>query len=484
MTPEQVLALAALLSQKIKDRRGDVATAVSYYKGREGRMRFASDEFRDYFTTRFRGFSDNWCMPVAQAPIERINHLGVRLSGGVTADAEVSRRWERNDGNRGLSEALLMMTVAKRSFGLVSPTSKGARYTFEHPDSAAVIYDAITRERRAGMVIWADDTTEFGELHLPGSVLSLERKKVAVQGGDHYVPPDADGWEFSTSRGAVEKPNPFGVVPLVEFRNQALLDDDPISDIAGVMAMQDAINLVWAYLLNALDYASLPGRVILNAEVPMEQILDLATGQPIGERPIELDRLIKDRMMFVPGGADGKATLGEWTAANLDAYSQVIEHAVQHVAAQTRTPGHYLLTGSNVPATGYEIAEAGLVSKSMERISYANPELREMHRLGALADGRTEQAEQIAVGKNLWAKPQYRSESQLMDGLGKMRTSGFPFQWIAEEYGLSPEDVARVVQMKRDEESDGYERVLAMKDAADVTPEAVDDGASEPSAVG
>lgn len=466
-TPEQVLALAALLSKKIRHRRPEIATNVAYYRGTEGRMKFASDEFRDYFQTRFAGFSDNWCMPVAQAPVERINHLGIRLPGQTKADEATARRWERNDGNRGLSEALLLMTTAKRAFGLVSPSPNGARYTFEHPDSAALIYDAITRERRAGFVVWQDDTTEFGELSLPGSILSLKREKSAISNGDRYVPPDADGWEFDTSKDAIERPNPLGAVPLVELRNQALLDDDPISDISGVRAMQDAINLVWAYLLNALDYASLPGRVILNSEVPKEPILD-ETGQIVGERPIELDRLIRDRMMFVPGE---KASLGEWTAANLDAYSKVIEHAIEHIAAQTRTPGHYLLTGSNVPATGYELAEAGLTSKAMERISYAAPEVREMHRLGALAEGDRAAADKIAVGRVLWAKPQYRSESQLMDGLVKMRTAGFPFQWIAEEYGLDPMEVDRVMQMARDEAQDPYLSQTNTKAAADVPAE-------------
>jgi hypothetical protein len=458
VTPDEALKLATILANKIRDRRGDIATAVSYYKGSEGRMKFASDEFRDYFQRRFAGFSDNWCMPVAQAPVERIHYLGIRLPATITADAEIARRWERNDANRGLGEALLMMTIAKRSFGLVSPTSNGARITFENPDSAAVMYDAQTRRRSAGLTLWQDDRKEYASLLLPGSSLNLVREKVSLDKGERYAPPGLDNWQFREDRGVVESKHSFGTVPLVELRNQALLDNDPISDIAGVMAMQDAVNLVWAYLLNALDYASLPGRVVLNAEVPMEPILD-SEGQVVGKRPIELDRLIKDRMMFIPGE---KATLAEWTAANLEAYSKVIEHAVQHIAAQTRTPGHYLLSGSNVPATGYELSEAGLVSKAAERISYAEPEVREINRLAAIADGDHATAAKIEVGKVLWRKPQYRSEQQLMDGLQKMRAAGFPFQWIAEEYGLDPAEVDRVMGMVRREAQDPY--LTAMKE--------------------
>jgi len=470
VTPDDVLKLTALLSQKITDRRPDIATAVSYYKGTEGRMRFASDEFRDYFAKRFAGFSDNWCMPVAQAPVERLHQRGVRLPGEQFADVDLSRMWERNDGDRGLSEALLMMTIAKRSYGLVSPSPVGARITFENPDSAAVLVDPITRRRRAGFVMWQDDAAEYGPLLLPDSVLSMRREKRATSGGDRYVPPDADGWSFDTSKDAVEVRNPLGEVPLVEFQNQALLDNDPISDIAGVMAMQDSINLVWAYLLNALDYASLPQRIVTGADVPKEPILDSVTGQVVGSRPMELDKLVRERIMFIPGEA---AKTSEWAAASLDVYSKVIEQAVQHIAAQTRTPGHYLLSGSNVPATGYELSEAGLVSKASERRDYATPAVRDLYRLAALAEGNEDKAGQVAIGKVLWKNPQYRDQAALMDGLGKLRTTGFPVQWIAEEYGLAPDEVSRVMDMIRSEQQDPYLASLTAKAApADVKPAA------------
>ncbi|KRC37515.1 phage portal protein [Oerskovia sp. Root22] len=448
MDSAEILRLATLMADKIRARRPDIVSNVAYFKGTEGRMRFASDEFRDYFADRFSGFSDNWCMPVAQAPIERIHQLGIRLDGSTTADVESARMWERNEADRGLSEALMMMTVAKRSFGMVSPSPVGARVTFEHPDSACVIYDAATRQRRAGMVVWQDENFEYSEFQTPQYIIPLKRPRFIQESGDKHVAPNADGWAFDQAREL--KANPLGAVPLVEFRNQALLDDEPMSDIAGVKPIQDTINLVWAYLLNGLDTASLPARIIKGIDVPKEPILD-QDGQIIGERPIELDRLIRDRVIFIPGEGD----VAEWTAGNLEVFSKVIGHAVEHVVAQTRTPAHYLIAASsNTPATGYELAEAGLVSKAAERISYANPSVREIYRLAAIAEGQAERAAQIAVGKVLWKKPQYRSEQQLMDGLQKMRTAGFPFQWIAEEYGLSPSEVDRVMEMKRTEERD------------------------------
>lgn len=451
MDEDDLKHVTGLLASAIRDRRSDISENIAYFKGTEGRMRFASDEFREYFEKRFRGFSDNWCAPVAQAPIERIHYLGMRLEGQIGTVPEVARWWGRNDADRGLSEALLMMTVGKRSFALVSPSPRGARITFEHPDSAAVIYDAVTRERRAGLTLWQDDRYEYGQLHLPDYVIPVKRRKTLLSSGGGIIPPDVSDWEFEFDKA---ERNTLGAVALVEFRNQTLLDNDPISDIAGVGAVQDAINLVWAYLLNALDYASLPGRLILGGEQLMVPVLD-EDGQPVGEKPLDMESLIRDRMAHIPSSPGGaNPSIGEWTPAALDAYTDVIEKAIEHIAARTRTPGHYLLTNAEVPATGYDAAEAGLVSKTNERIAFATPAVREINRLAALAEGDHDLAAALATADARWKKPQYRSEQQLMDGLQKMRAAGFPFQWIAEEYGLSPAEVDRVMQMRREEAND------------------------------
>lgn len=471
----ELVKITTTMSDKIQSRRPKIAENLAYYRGEEGRMRFASDEFRDYFAKRFAGFTDNWVAPVADAPIERIRHLGIRLPGEVRADTDLERVWDANEASRGLSEALLVMTVARRAFALVSPMNGlPPRITFEHPDAACVLYDPVTRARRAGMVMWADDTWEYGEVYTPQWVIPMKRRTSTRSRDDRRQAPDLPGWSIDLENDA--RRNPMGVVPLVELRNKTLLDDDPISDTEGTAAMQDSINLVWAYLLNSLDYASLPARVVMGLDVPTEPILD-KDGQEIGVRPVELDRFVRDRVIFLPG-EDG--SVSEWSAANLAAFSDVIEHAVEHVAAQTRTPGHYLFSKSNVPATGYELAEAGLVSKTAERIEYAAPAVREIYRLVALAQGQTVRAEAIALGRTLWRKPQYRTEAHLLDGLAKMRQVGFPFQWIAEEYGLDPAEVARVVDMKRREERESLEALAGF--SGDDVPPVVNDEVNEDAA--
>lgn len=58
----------------------------------------------------------------------------------------------------------------------------------------------------------------------------------------------------------------MGVVPMVELANRPLLTGDSISEVSGIAAMQDAMNLLWALQFNPADFTSLPARVVLGAD--------------------------------------------------------------------------------------------------------------------------------------------------------------------------------------------------------------------------
>jgi hypothetical protein len=446
-TAEQINADVNLLARKIMFRRPDIEKHVGYYKGRRGKLNFASEEFKMYMKERFADFSDNWCAPVAQAPVERIHFQGFKSLDGLEVPSTVQRRWDDNDADRGLSEAALMMTIARRSYGLVTEKPDGkARISFEHPDSAAVLYDARTGQVRAGLVMVQDDAEEYGTLMYPDAIFQVRRKRSAFVDDANRQPPSTDGWRFVPESFM---PNPLGAVPLVEFRNQSLLDMNPQSDIEPVESMQDAVNVVWSYLLNALDYASMPARVIMGGEPLEEPVLD-SEGKVVGTRPAELDKTVTDRITQLTG--DSK--IGEWTSSNLGAFNPVIEKAVEHIAAETRTPGHYLLTNAEVPATGYEVAEAGLVSKTVDRIRYLRSGIRELSRLAALTEGDEQAAKAVANAEVVFASPQYRSQAVMTQGMLQMRQAGFPLEFLLEWFGLAPDEVSRVMDMKRQEDAD------------------------------
>lgn len=464
-TRDEALAKVKKLSSVLEKRRRDIEDRLDAYRGRQP-LRFASPEFSTYFEERFEGFVDNWCAPVIQAPAERMNVQGIRLDRGDSetanpearrADRDLARVWRVNNAERGSSEGFVVMMAAARTLALVwgNPADESTpRVTWEHPANAIVGYGPDTGERVAGLKLWSSEGQDFATLYLPEEVWKFQRRSVnaGVTDAGLIVPTGSllGSWEPRQPPGddVWPLPNPMGVVPLVELRNQSLLDDDPISDIDGVRAMQDAVNLIWAYLLNALDYASLPQRAVTGAEIPQVPILD-DQGQVVGKRPLDINTLAMDRVLWIP---DSGARISEWKVATLDGYATAIEKAVEHIAGQTRTPPHYLIGKvSNLSAEAMTAAETGLVAKSTERVTYATPGIREVFRLICLAQGDDAKAEACASGHVLWKDIQYRSLAQRVDALAKLKTTGFPFEWIAEQYGLEPGEVARVMQMRRDE---------------------------------
>lgn len=446
------------LADELRRRETETTKRLDYYKGKH-KLTYASPEFRDYFADRFNGFSDNWTAPVAAAPAERMNVLGIRLPGEQATDVALSEAWKVADCERGSSESFVVMLAAARAYCLVwgnTVDEDEPRVTWERPDQAIVGYDSETGQASAALKLWSDDTTEYATLYTATSVWKFSRPRYARTGysvSGLIVPSVSDvtrsagpeGWlpRQGASDDTWPIPNPMGRVPMVELRNQTLLDDDPLSDITGVMAMQDAINLTWAYLVNSLDFASLPQRVVMGADVPKIPILN-SDGVKVGERPIELDTLINERILWLTGDAQ----IGSWPAADLAAYSNVIERAIEHIAAQTRTPPHYLIGKvANLSSEALTAAETGLVAKTRERITYVTSSIREIHALMALAVDDEAKAKACRRGTVMWADSQFRALGAKVDALMKLKGMGFPTRWIAEEYGLEPAEVDRVMEM-------------------------------------
>lgn len=449
---DDALELVRKLSAELNRRRPRIADDLDAYRG-EHRLAFASPEFAAYFAGRFEGFSDNWCAPVIQATTERMNVLGIRLEE-QRADEDLSRVWKVNNGERGSSEAFVVGLAASRTFALVwgNPADEQTpRLTWEHPANCVVGYDPDTGEAAAGLKLWTDGDRELATLYLPDEVWKFERRTGAGLG---LVLPSTygGGWERRQPPGDDTWPigNPMGEVPLTEFRNQTLLDDKPISDIAGVSAMQAAINLTWAYLLNALDFATLPQRVVTGAEMPKVPVLN-DQGQVIGSRPIDLNLLASDRVLWIPSQT---AKTSEWSAANLEAFDKTLDRAVNHVSAQTRTPPHYLVGKmANLSADALTASETGQVAKAGERVTYFTPSMRRVYRHIALAQGDGGKADACLSGTVLWKDIQFRSLAQKADAFGKLKDIGFPFEWIAEQWGLGPDEVARVLAMREREDA-------------------------------
>jgi hypothetical protein len=456
-TKEQALTLVQLLENELMRRRPEIRRNNDQYRGKQP-LTFASEQFQKFHGDRYRDFADNWVQIVADSPVERLDVNGILPAGETQADKELWRIWQENGLDADSQLGFLGAVTSARSFVLVwgNPDDEDTpEVTFEDASQCIVAYvPGSRRRRRAALKRWDDGGHAFATLYLADEVWKFERpllgpstKSAQMQAVDEELA----GWDLRDEFALGEpnpQVNPLGVVPMVELPNRPSLVDDPISDVSGVISMQNAVNLLWAQLFTASDYASFPQRIVLGAEVPEIPILD-ENGQIVGSRPVDLERFAVDRVMFFTGD-DVKVT--EWTAANLEAYTKVIEVAVGHIAAQTRTPQHYLIGKmANLSGDALLAAETGLVKRVEEKQIWFGQAIREVARLICLARGETAKAKSMAAGRVLWADAESRSQAQLADALTKLRQIGFPFEWLALRFGLSPTEVADLLLMKEKE---------------------------------
>lgn len=446
-TASEAVAAVQRLHRVLTSRAGEAARLDDYYRGKH-RLAFASDKWREFHADRYRDFADNWCGVVANSPAERLRVTGFRLDDSA-AMTEVERglwgHWQRNDLDGQSSQGFLGSIVTGRSAVVVwdDGANDGVpEVSWESATQVVVDYDeSHRRRRRAALKVWRDGDHEHATLYTAEALWKFTRREWSglIVGSDRSWEPrdgEDDVWPL---------PNPLGVVPVVEFANRPMLGGEPISDIAGTTAMQDAVNLLWAYLFNAADFASFPQRVVMGQEPPKVPILD-ANGQKVGEVPVDLKKLAQDRLLWLTGQ---NTSIGSWPAANLQAYTDIVEVAVGHIAAQTRTPQHYLIGKmANLSAEALKAAETGLVKKVEESQLFFGPAVREVFRLMALVAGDDAAAGAAAAGRVQWRDPESRSEAQLVDALLKLQTIGFPFEWLAERYGLAADELARIVAMR------------------------------------
>ena len=470
-TSEQAAGILNKLVDELRKRQQDdgptnygVETLEKAYRG-EFKLNFATADFKEFHADRYKDFADNWCGIVADAPVERLEPIGIRLAGEETGDKSLWDTWVANDADALSDLAFLDSIIAKRSFALVWATKDGeTRITWEHPSQAIVAYDPETRERTAGAKVWADDEHEYATLYQADQVWKFQRKrtntslvlseeaKAALTGNwEPRQAPDDNAWPI---------PNPLGKVPLVEFANRPRLLGEPHSDVGGMLKMQHAINLLWAELFAVADEATIGQRLITGAEKPVMPILD-ENQNIIGEKEIDLRKWRRDRIGWIE---DPTAKPHEWTPAKFDPFTAVIEIMIGHTAAQTRTPAHYLLIGgtmANVSADAMKALETGLVKRTEEKTLHLGRSARDVFELVALVEDDKAKAKAVRGGKVLWKDVENRGDAQVADAALKDAQIGLPLQYILEKrYNLPPAEIERVMGMVRENQNDPVAQAL------------------------
>lgn len=421
------------LERLLAAQQEEIEVYENYYAGRQPQV-FQTAKFRNAFGSMFHTLSDNWCRTVVDAPVERLGIDGFRFGDQKQADTEAWDIWQENGLDADSIMAHTEAVKCGRAYIMVAPPQDGGAplITVEHPSQVVVAHAAGNRRvRLAALKKWlGEDGFLYATVYLPNEVVKY-RSEFAT---DDNRQGTEIKWQLRPGdRGGT---NSLGVVPIIPLYNNPSMLLGGQSDLLTAIPLQDAINKEIADLLVASEFAAFPQRVATGVEVPT---LEDGTPDPAFELKTSVTRLLVSE--------NENAQFSQLAAADLNNYVNAITLFLQHLAAQTRTPPHYLL-GQIVNASGdaLKAAETGLVAKTKRKqVDFADP-WEEAIRLAFKAQGNT--AQFATNAETIWKDPEYRSQGELVDALVKQATIGVPQEILWEKAGYTPQEIDRMRAMQ------------------------------------
>ena len=428
--PETVAYWLARLSAQLDVQAAQTAYFDAYYDGRHP-MQFATSKFRETFGDLFSEFADNWCEVVVDSSLERLGVQGFRF--GATDDYKGDDAawsiWQANYLDADSNAAHLEAIKSGTAFVIVDGGDP-PRITVESPYEVTVAIEPGNRRRRvAALKRWRDEGDHVhATVYLPEGAYRFVTK-APVTAGEQEI-------EWLADEPA-QVPNPFGsIVPVLPLRNNPTMIGGGRSDLLPVIDVQNAINKLVTDMVVASEYAAFRQRWATGVEIPR----DPTTGDP--------DRAAVGRFLSSVSRAwvveDEKATFGDFNVTDLGNYVRAVEMLIQHLAAQTRTPPHYLTAGLGQWPSGDSLkaSETGLVAKvRRKQLNFAET-WEEAMRLAFMATGDQERA-RATDAEVIWQDPEYRTEGERVDALVKMRTLGVPLEALWSKWGATPQEINR-----------------------------------------
>jgi hypothetical protein len=403
-----------------------------YYDLEAGVIALLDTAERQTFRTFLQESGANWCELIVNAVAERLSVVGFRFADSGDSDAA----WEIWQANSLDADAELVQTdalVQGSSYMLVqadddNPT--GVCITPESAMQATVLYEPGSRRKRiAGYKRYPVAPWQTVEGYAGASLFGATGGEVEV-----LITPEAVVTWQPGSAPTVEQ-NRAGFVGLVEVVPQPRTLWLPRSELHSAVSIQDRIHTTIFNRLVATDYGAFRQIWATGIKIAREVIKSEDGTETFRvARPFDVgaNRLLANE------APDGR--FGAFPESTLGGYLSSVEQDVQHLAAITQTPPHYLLGQMiNIAADAIKAAESGLVAKCRRRSRHIGVAYEDVMRCAFTLTGRAGATDVSA--EVIWADMETRSLGQLVDALVKMATLGVPREVLWQKWGATPQEI-------------------------------------------
>jgi SPP1 Gp6-like portal protein len=432
MTASPYLEIAARLERKLVHASTPHARLDRYY---EGRVRLASIGLSLPPEMRRLSTVVAWPALYVDALEERLDVEGFRLDDAADADSTLWQWWQSNDLDEESQLAHLDALVYGRAFVTVgaAPDDGPPVIRVESARNMAADFDPYTRRITAALRVLADDPEDEPRDR-------DDRQVTTPPYAARLYLPDRTVWLERTPRGG-----PWAVTgedvhqlgrPLVEM----LTNRGRAGERSGASEMRDVIGLTDAAcrtltnMQGAQELLAVPQRYVLGAR---QEDFTNAHGNPLPAWEAYIGRFL---ML-----ANEDARAGQFPAADLRNFTEVMNLYSKLVASVTGLPPHYLGMSTDNPASADAIrsSEARLVKRAERKQRTFGGTWERVMRLAMLVEGMN--PADAAGLETVWRDAATPTVAARADAVTKLVAAGIlPVEAAWDQLGYSPQYRARL----------------------------------------
>ena len=413
----------AIEDLRISSRR--YARLERYYNGVH-ELSFATEKFQNAFGTQFREFAMNLCPAVCDAVKDKLKITSFTVDEGPpNAALQAARIWSANRMDLRSGEVHKEALKNGDAYAIVWPDANGRARIFPNgAASIAVAYD----EESPGRIKQAAKFWRTGDKHTRLNLYFPDRieKYVAAKPGEGMLPeapefvpaigesasPPQSGLPFAEVLDRHVVQNPFGIVPVFHFANNADVGMPGRSELEAAIPIQDGLNKSVLDMLVAMEFSAFRQRWVAGIEVETDP-----DGKAVPPFKSGVDRL------WVATDANSK--FGDFKEAELDQFLKVKDSFRIDIASVTGTPLHYLMPHMRGQPSGETLkrSETRFIAKVRDRQATFGQVWADLMKFALMIEGG---GTNLRIRTN-WEDPSPTSERERLENI-----------LLKKQIGLSP----------------------------------------------
>ncbi len=423
---------------ELRNRSAKYEKSERYYDGQHD-LAFATEKFENTFGQLFREFALNLCPVICDAVRDKLKVTGFSVESvgspnasigspqassrraalkDASADAAARNIWHRNRMATRSGELHKEALKCGDAYMIVWPDANGQAIMYPH--RAATIFTAYD-EDAPGRILWAAKSWQTRDKLIRLNLFFPDRIERYVTRKPAEAIPEAK--EFVAVNAPMR--NPYGVIPVFHFANNADLGAIGRSELESAIPVQDGLNKSVLDMLVAMEFSAFRQRWAAGIEYEIG-----ADGNAVTPFKAGIDQI------WMASNADAK--FGDFNTAELDQFLKVKDSFRIDMASVTGTPLHYFLQNNAGLPSGEALkkSETRFIAKVRDRQENFGQVWADAMAFALKIEGRGN----VSLITE-WEDPSPTSEREFLENILLKRQIGLPVEQALLEAGYGAAEV-------------------------------------------